>query len=153
MNLKLKTLLIVTCVVVPVASQAHAEVTPPADSGCGSSGPTKSAATPTVRLATALSATQTGRVRLRLLDATQTAAVAVRIRQKGGRLVGGNTNHSYTCTTADAHDKTVSVPLNGYGRALLRHRDRLVVTVTLRLINGSGVRNTVSRSAVIRPAA
>jgi hypothetical protein len=137
-----------TCAVVAVP--ANAEVTPPANSGCGENGPTMSSERPTVTLpSTIWFRRSTGRVRIHVRDGNQVAAAAVRIRQRGGRLVGGNTNHSYTCIDRRPA-AIIALPLDDYGRTLIRRNARLRVTLTFRIINGSGVRNTISRSAVIR---
>ncbi len=122
---------------------------PPANSGCGENGPTMSSDRPTVELASdALGLRDTGRVRVSLRG-NQTAATAVTIAQIGGRRVGGTASGTYTCITPAAG--VVSLPLNDYGRRLVRRHGELKVTLAFRLVNGSGVTNTVRRVGVVRP--
>jgi hypothetical protein len=133
-----------------LAAPAGAATWPPSASGCGQNGPTMSDARPTAALAsTTLRLRYTGAVRV-LLRGNQTAAATVSITQAGGRSVGGTASGRYTCTTPG--QGIVSLPLNHYGRTLVRRHGVLRVHLTLRLVNGSGVRNTVSLSGVIRPA-
>ena len=132
-----------------LVASAHATSLPPAGSGCGESGPTQSEARPIASLASkTLTLRDTGRVRL-LVRGNQTAAATVSITQDGGRRVGGTNADQYTCTTPDTG--IVSLPLNVYGRALVRRHGRLPVRLTVHLVNGSGVRNTVRLSGVIHP--
>jgi hypothetical protein len=79
----------------------------------------------------------------------QTAAATVSITQAGGRRVGGTATGTYTCTTP--RNSVVSLPLNRYGQTLVRRHGRLKVQLTLHLVNGSGVRNTIVLRGVIRP--
>ena len=92
----------------------------------------------------------TGDVRIRLSDANQTAGAIVRLIQRGGRSVGGTASGKYTCTDASVGAETAAVPLNDYGRRLMRRQGSLRVTLRFRLTNGSGVTNTIQRAAVIR---
>jgi hypothetical protein len=132
-----------------VATHASAADWPPANSGCGDDGPTKSVAEPTVRLTSAtLRLRDSGRVRLSVRG-NQTAAMTVKIAQAGGKRVGGTTAGSYTCTTPE--NSVVAAPLNTYGRTLVQRHGRLAVKITFRLINGSGVRNTRVLSGVVKP--
>ncbi len=130
------------------AAQASAAELPPANSGCGDDGPTMSDMKPTVRLTSAtLRLRDSGRVRV-YLRGSQTAAMTVKIAQVGGKRVGGTTG-SYTCTTP--RNSVVAMPLNAYGRKLVRRHGRLAVKITFRLINGSGVTNKRVLSGVIKP--
>lgn len=133
-----------------LAAPAGATSLPPAGSGCGESGPTHSHTRPTASLTSkTLALRYTGRVRVRLRG-NQTAAATVSMFQAGGRRVGGTPRGGYTCTRPG--EGAVSLPLNGYGRALVRRHGQLGVRLTLRLVNGSGVRNTVRLSGVISRA-
>jgi hypothetical protein len=130
-----------------VAAHASAQ-SPPARSGCGD-GSTISDRRPTVRLtSTTLRLRDTGHVRI-YLRGNQTAAMTVKIAQVGGKRVGGTTAGTYTCTTPG--NGLVAVPLDAYGRKLVRRDGRLPVTLTFRLINGSGVTNKRVLSGVIKP--
>jgi len=132
-----------------LAAHASAARSPPATSGCGDNGPTMSDSRPTVRLTSAtLRLRDTGRVRISVRG-SQTAAMTVKIAQAGGKRVGATAAGGYTCTIPT--DSVVATPLNAYGRALVRRHGRLVVKITFRLINGSGVTNTRVLSGVIRP--
>ncbi len=132
-----------------LAAPASAADFPPANSGCGDDGPTMSGSTPTVRLTSAtLRLRDTGRARI-FLRGNQTAAMTVKVSQVGGKRVGGTMPGSYTCATPNAG--VVSVPINAYGRKLVRRHGRLAVKLTFRLINGSGVTHTRVWSGVIRP--
>lgn len=132
------------------ALTAHAAVDlPPANSGCGDDGPTKSDIQPTVRLTSAtLRLRDSGRVRISVRG-SQTAAMTVKIAQVGGKRVGGTSAGSYTCTTP--RNSVIAPSLNAYGRKLVRRHGRLAVKVTFRLINGSGVTNKRLLSGVIKP--
>lgn len=150
-----KTILIVAALAaLASAPAAHAATGPaatwpPANSGCGEDGPTSSSDRPTVALTSrALRLGDTGRVRAQVRG-DQTAATTVTITQAGGKRVGGTVAGTYTCATPAR--AVVSLPINDYGRKLVRRHGRLEVTLTFRLVNGSGVQSTVRRSAVIRP--
>lgn len=147
--MKLQVVLSTATVAVAVsAGTAGAAPAPPINAGCGRSGMTHSAAEPTVSLASsALTLRYYGEVH-GVVRGSQTAAVTVSMKQAGGRLVGGTTGHTYTCTVPNR--SSVSLPLNIYGRTLVRRHGRLAVRLTLQLVNGSGVRNTVHLSGVIR---
>ncbi len=84
-----------------------------------------------------------------VMRGNQTAAMTVKVSQVGGKRVGGTMPGSYTCATPNAG--VVSVPINAYGRKLVRRHGRLAVKLTFRLINGSGVTHTRVWSGVIRP--
>jgi hypothetical protein len=123
---------------------------PPVNAGCGAYGMAMSQNRPTVRV-TSLRLRDTGQVRIGVRG-NQTAATKVRIAQDGGRRVGGTPADGYTCTRPDVNTTSrISVPLNAYGRKLVRRHGRLPVKVTFRLINGSGVTNTRVVSGVITP--
>lgn len=133
------------------ALTAHASTgdLPPAHSGCGDDGPTKSDSHPTVRLTSAtLRLRDSGRVRISMRG-NQTAAMTVKIAQVGGKRVGGTAAGSYTCTTP--RNSVITPSLNAYGRKLVRRHGRLGVKITFRLINGSGVTNKRVLSGVIKP--
>lgn len=133
-----------------LAAPAGVASVPPTNSGCGQSGPTHSDARPTAALASKmLTLRYTGQVRVRVRG-DQTAAATVAITQAGGRRVGGTPSGRYTCTTPG--ESIVSLPLNSYGRALVRRHGQLRVQLTLHLVNGSGMRNTVRLAGVIRRA-
>lgn len=133
-----------------VATPASAADFPPANSGCGESGPTMSDSKPTVRLTSAtFRLRDTGRVRI-FLRGNQTAAMRVKISQVGGKRIGGTGPGSYTCATPNAG--VVALPINAYGRKLVRRHGRLAVKLTFWLTNGSGVTHTRVWSGVIRPA-
>ncbi|MGH8733331.1 MAG: hypothetical protein ACREVB_06580, partial [Burkholderiales bacterium] len=141
--------LVVNALILALAAPGSAAQSPPANSGCGEAGPTMSEARPTVRLtSTTLRLRDTGRVRIHLRG-NQTAAMTVKIAQVGGKRVGGTTEDGYACATPRA--AIVAVPLNAYGRRLVRRHGRLEVKLMFRLINGSGVTNTRSLGGVIRP--
>ncbi|WP_205696541.1 hypothetical protein [Conexibacter sp. SYSU D00693] len=132
-----------------LAAPAAAGSLPPVHSGCGDAGPTQSDTRPTASLASkTLTLRYTGRARMRLIG-NQTAAVTVAITQAGGRRVGGTSEGGYTCSRPEAG--LVALPINEYGRRLVRRHGSLRVRLTLHLVNGSGVRNTVRLSGVIRP--
>jgi hypothetical protein len=123
---------------------------PPANAGCGDDGLTKSDSQPSVRLtSTTLRLRDSGRVRISVRG-TQTAAMTLTIAQAGGKRVGGTSAGGYTCTTPS--NGIVALPLNAYGRKLVQRHGRLVVKITFRLINGSGVTNKRVLSGVIKPA-
>jgi hypothetical protein len=131
------------------AAQASAAELPPANSGCGDDGPTMSDMKPTVRLTSAtLRLRDSGRVRL-YVHGSQTAAMTVKIAQVGGKRVGGTSAGGYTCTTP--RNSVLALPLNAYGRKLVRRHGRLAVKIAFRLINGSSVTNTRVLSGVIKP--
>lgn len=133
-----------------LGAPAGAASVPPANSGCGQSGPTHSDARPTAALASkTLTLRDTSRVRV-LVRGDQTAAVTVAITQAGGRRVGGTASGRYTCTTPGK--SIVSLPLNRYGSALVRRHGELRVRLTLHLVNRSGTRNTIRLAGVIRRA-
>ena len=124
---------------------------PPANAGCGAWGMAMTHTPPTV-MVTSLRLRDTGRVRIGVRG-NQTAATTVNIAQVGGKRVGGTLPGRYTCTRRDVNViSTMSVPLNAYGRKLVRRHGRLVVKVTFRLINGSGVTNRLVLSGVMKPA-
>jgi hypothetical protein len=125
---------------------------PPVASGCGDDGPTMSASRPTMTLPRTLTLRSTGRVRIVLTSASQTAAATVKLAQAGGRRVGGTAPGTHTCTNGARASSTVSVPLDAYGRRLVRRHGHLRVRVTLNLVNGSDVTNRVRGLAVIRPS-
>lgn len=134
------------------ALTAHASAVdlPPANSGCGDDGPTKSDSQPTVRLTSAtLRLRDSGRVRISVRG-SQTAAMTVKIAQVGGKRVGGTAARGYTCTTP--RNTVIAPSLNAYGRKLVRRHGRLAVKITFRLINGSAVTNKRVLSGVIKPA-
>lgn len=79
----------------------------------------------------------------------QVAATKVRIAQVGGRRVGGTEPRSFTC--AAPRNSVISIPINAYGRKLVRRNGRLAVKITFRLINGSGVKHARVWSGVIKP--
>ena len=148
--MKLRLVLLAAGAWVVLAAPAGAATWPPADSGCGQSGPTKTQARPTAVLASkTLRLRTTGAVRV-YLRGNQTAAASVSITQAGGRRVGGTAAGGYTCTTPK--EGIVALPMNSYGRALVRRHGQLRVRLTLRLVNGSGVRDTVTLSGTIRRA-
>lgn len=131
-----------------VGPPAEAAQLPPANSGCGEYGPTRSDARPTASLSSrTLTLRYTGRVRM-AVRGNQTAAATVSITQAGGRRVGGTQSATYTCTTPGR--SVVALPLNSYGRALVRRHGQLRVRLILHLVNGSGVRSTVRLVGVIR---
>src|SRR3954453_22466841 len=107
--MKLRLALLTACAGAMLVAPAHAASPPPANSGCGDSGPTKSEARPTASLASkTLRLRSTGRVRL-LVRGNQTAAATMSITQAGGRRVGGTDSDQYTCTTPGKG--IVSLPL------------------------------------------
>jgi hypothetical protein len=75
--------------------------------------------------------------------------MTVQIAQVGGRRVGGTSPVGYTCSAPG--DSVLALPLNAYGRALVRRHGRVAVKLTCRLVNGSGVTNVRVLSGVIRP--
>lgn len=120
---------------------------PPVQAGCGAGGLTRSAASPAVALASgALTLRSTGRAGA-IVSGNQVAAATVSIKQAGGRRVGGTAPGTYTCTAPG--ESVVALPLNRYGRALIDRDRKLLVQLTWRLVNGSGVRSTVRLSGVI----
>lgn len=132
-----------------LVTHASAADVPPANSGCGDDGPTKTDGQPTVRLTSAtLRLRDSGRVRISVRG-NQTAAMTVKIAQVGGKRVGGTAEGSYTCTTP--RNSVVAPALNTYGRKLVQRHGRLAVKITFRLINGSGVTNKRVLSGVIKP--
>jgi hypothetical protein len=92
-------------------------------------------------VSTMLTVGDTGRVRMLVYGGDQTAAATVSITQESGRTVGATPSGGYTCTTAG--ESTILLPLNHYGRALVRRHGNIGVRLTWQLVNGSGVRNTV----------
>ena len=122
---------------------------PPANSGCGDDGATRSDIRPTVGLTSAtFRLTTRGRLRIRLRG-NQTAAMFVKVAQVGGKRVGGTERGTYNCM---APGNFLNSPLlSDYGRKLVRRHGRLVVKLTFRIINGSGVTNKRVLSGVIRP--
>jgi len=122
---------------------------PPANAGCGENATTKSDIQPTVRLTSAtLRLTPRGGVRIRLRG-DQTAAMFVKLAQVGGKRVGGTERGSYNCAAPGTF--TNSQRLSDYGREIVRRHGRLVVKLTFRIINGSGITNKRVLSGVIKP--
>lgn len=144
-------LLLALGLTVLIAVPASADL-PPTNSGCGDAGSTKSAERPTVTLGQSMTLRSTGRARLVLSNANQTAAATVRIAQAGGRRIGGTPSGGYTCISHDQPRNVVAIPIKAYGRRLVKRNGKLRVSVTFRIVNGSGVANTVRGTAVIRPA-
>jgi hypothetical protein len=133
-----------------LAAPASADL-PPTNSGCGEAGSTKTDVRPNVTFGQSMTLRYTRRARLVLTNANQTAAATVRVVQAGGRRVGGTPAGGYTCISDDQTRSAVAIPINEYGRRLVKRNGRLRVTVTFRIVNGSGVTNTVRGTAVIRP--
>lgn len=140
-----------TGVLATSASAQTDDTFPPANAGCGAWGMAMTQTPPTVTV-TSLRLRDTGRVRIGVRG-NQTAATTVKIAQVGGKQVGGTLPGTYTCTRRDVNViSTMSVPLNAYGRKLVRRHGRLPVKLTFRLINGSGVKHKRVVSSVIKPA-
>jgi len=147
--MRLPVVLVIVGLAGSLASPASAADWPPAASGCGEDGPTKSSEPPTLtRISSTLVLRYTGDARM-YVRGTQTAAMTVSIAQAGGRRVGGTPRGGYTCS--DPTYSRLALPLNSYGRKLVRRHGRLRVSVVFRIVNGSGVTNTVRSSGVIRP--
>lgn len=122
--------------------------TPPVGAGCGPNGPTRSATPPTAALASStILLRDTGRIRM-LVRGNQTAGATVVVSQAGGRRVGGTDGSTYTCIGPGT--EAVALPLNAYGRALVRRHRQLRVLVRMRLVNGSGVGDTVALTGTVR---
>lgn len=122
---------------------------PPANSGCGEDGPTRSEKRPTVTLASpVLRLTRTGVLRIRLRG-NQTAAMFVKVAQIGRKRMAGTERGSYTCTTPG--NFTYSTRLSDYGRKIVRRHGELSARLRFRLINGSGVTHIRDWNSVIRP--
>ncbi len=133
------------------ASSAGAVIWPPSGpSGCGEL--TRSDEKPFVSVLRDGWLRYTGKARIFLPSSTQQAAATVSITQAGGRRIGGTLGFMYTCTPAPAGPSAyVALPITDYGRRLIRRHGRLSVTVTLRILNGSNVRNVVRQRVTIRP--
>lgn len=140
--------------VAPGAPAATTNYVAPANSGCGENGPTMSSRVPTVYLTSAtVRLRDNGRARF-FLRGTQAAATTVRITQVGGKRVGGTEPRTYTCTpdgSGPDGSGVVSLPINAYGRKLVKRNGRLKVKLVFHLVNGSGVRHTRVQTSVIRP--
>lgn len=153
MMMSIRVVLLAATGATALAGPAGAASPPPGfPGGCrdfGSAAPT--ADKPTVSLASStLTLRNKDRVRVRIVvRGNQATQATVSIAQPGGRLVGGTDRGTYTCTFPDS--SVVSLPLNSYGRALVRRHRKLSVRLTWQLVNGSGVRNTVRLSGVVRP--
>ncbi len=134
---------------VALAPVASATDFPPPNAGCGDDGLTQSQNRPTVRLTSATARLRdTGSARI-FLRGNQTAAMTVKVAEVGGKRVGGTAPQSFTCATPNAG--VVAVPINAYGRKLVRRHGRLAVKFTFRLVNRSGVTHTRVWSGVIKP--